>query len=261
MTGLTDLGDLSPDVQGALRRHILTLADSKRLLGIRYSDWLLGAPTLETGIAASSMAQDEWGHARLLYAMLKDLGENPTDVEHDREPEAYANMPALDHPFSDWAGVVAAMVLLGGALSVALEGFAEGRYEAARSRIPKMLAEAEFHRDMGLAWVRRLQQGNDEARTRLKEAFRAALPSTLAWLAPDDEAYRRLVAEGLTAPGDTLHDRFVERYGPVVALVGVEMPEPDRQGWDEDRARGPGAPGMEAVERARGDQNRALFVE
>jgi 1,2-phenylacetyl-CoA epoxidase catalytic subunit len=53
-----------------LRSLILTLADTKRLLGIRYSDWMLGAPTLETGIAASSMAQDEWGHSRLTYALL-----------------------------------------------------------------------------------------------------------------------------------------------------------------------------------------------
>ena len=76
--------DLGPEVRAALRRQVLTLADSKRILGLRYSDWLLGAPSIETGIAASSMAQDEWGHARLLYSMLKDFGEDPTTTEHER---------------------------------------------------------------------------------------------------------------------------------------------------------------------------------
>jgi hypothetical protein len=55
--------ELIPRRARALRDLILTLADSKRLLGLRYSDCMLGAPTLEAGIAASSMAQDEWGHA------------------------------------------------------------------------------------------------------------------------------------------------------------------------------------------------------
>ena len=62
--------ELSDDARAALRSLILTLADSKRVLGLRYSDRMLGAPTLEAGIAASSMAQDEWGHARLTYALL-----------------------------------------------------------------------------------------------------------------------------------------------------------------------------------------------
>ena len=54
------------------------------------------------------MAQDEWGHARLLYALLKDFGEDPVPVEHDREPEAYASCDALDAPADDWADVVSA---------------------------------------------------------------------------------------------------------------------------------------------------------
>ena len=53
------------------------------------------------------MAQDEWGHARLLYAMLKDLGEDPVVVEHERPDEAYASMGPLDTPFPDWAALVA----------------------------------------------------------------------------------------------------------------------------------------------------------
>jgi 1,2-phenylacetyl-CoA epoxidase catalytic subunit len=120
--------DLDATLQADLRRLILTLADTKRLLGIRYSDWLLGAPSIEAGIAASGMAQDEWGHARLLYALLKDLGEDPTPVEHDRAPEAYANCDALDAPADDWADVVALMAVVDSALTVLLEAFAEGAY-------------------------------------------------------------------------------------------------------------------------------------
>ncbi len=254
---------LDPEVRAALRRTILTLADTKRLLGIRFSDWLLGAPSIETGIAASSMAQDEWGHARLLYAMLKDFGEDPVHVEHERSPEQYASVDVLDEELGDWADVVAAMVVVDTALATALEGFAGGRYEQARSRVPKMLAEEEFHRDLGHAWFRRLTSGTDAARKRVGDAARAMLPRTLAWLAPDDAAFGRVVDAGLTAPADELRARFGERVEGLLGAAGVDLAsiEADRSGWDEGRARGPGHPEGEAIERVRGDRNRALFVE
>ena len=255
--------ELDAETRDALRRHVLTLADSKRLLGIRFSDWLLGAPSIETGIAASSMAQDEWGHARLLYAMLKDFGEDPTDVEHERAPEAYASLDPLDEELGDWADVVAAMVVVDTALATALEGFAGGRYEQARSRVPKMLAEEEFHRDLGRAWVRRLADGTDASRKRVGDAAAAMLPRTLAWLAPEDAAFRRLADAGLTAAAPELDRRFRERVADVLSAAGVDVAavEADRSGWDAARGRGPGHPSTDAVERARGDRNRALFVE
>mgnify|MGYP001811730613 FL=1 len=253
--------DLGPEVRAALRRQVLTLADSKRILGLRYSDWLLGAPSIETGIAASSMAQDEWGHARLLYSMLKDFGEDPTTTEHERSREEYANVSVLDDPFSDWAGFVMALTVVDGALTLALEGLAEGRNGPARSRIPKMLGEEEFHRDMGLAWLRSLGGGAPEARERLRRAGSWALPRTLAWLAPADETYGLLVDAGLAPSREILLERFRDRYGPTMESIGVDIPEPTAQDWDADRGRSAGAPDEEAVSRARGDLNRALMVE
>ena len=246
-----------------LARHILSLADTKRLLGIRYSDWLLGSPSIETGIAASSMAQDEWGHARLLYSMLKRFGFDPFEVEHERPARRYYSAPALDAPFADWAGFVAAVVVVDGALEVALESFAAGNFELARSRAPKMLAEETYHRQFGTAWFARLADAGGEGAERLKAAVGAFLPSTLAWLAPEDEAYGSMAADGAVWPGGRVLERFDERVGGVLEAVGMRPRNvaPDRAGWDAERRRGPGAPAEDAVERARGDRNRALFVE
>jgi phenylacetate-CoA oxygenase PaaI subunit len=255
--------DLDPEVRSALRRHIVTLADSKRLMGIRYSDWVLGAPSIEADIATSAMAQDEWGHARLLYAMLKDFGEDPTAAEHDRDASAYANVDPLDSGLTDWASVVAAMVLVDGALAAALDGFAAGRYEQARSRVPKMVAEEEFHRDLGLAWFRRLADGSAEAGERLLTEVKAMAPRTLAWLAPDDEPFGLLVGAGLVESGEALLAHWHRRCEGVTDRIGVTLGDvvPDRTEWDTGRGRGPGRPDDGAVERARGDRNRALFVE
>lgn len=246
-----------------LARHILSLADTKRLLGIRYSDWLLGAPSIETGIAASSMAQDEWGHARLLYAMLKRLGFDPFEVEHTRPADRYYSAPALDRPFTDWADFVAAVVVVDGALSVALESFADADFALARTRVPKMLAEEEVHRRFGAAWFGRLAAAGGDGTARLRDSALAMLPTTLAWLLPGDDTYDALVDGGHVWPADRVLDRCGHSLGRTLATAGIDLDavEPARDGWDSERRRGPGAPGEEAVERARGDRNRDLFVE
>ena len=256
---MTDLTQHGP----ALERLILTLADSKRLLGIRYSDWLLGAPSIETGIAASSMCQDEWGHARLLYAMLKQLDRDPREVEHERPGEAYTSVDVLDSPFEDWAEFVTAVVLVDGAITTALEGFGEGPFELAVTRIPKMLAEEEFHTDFGNAWYRRLAEGSEESRLALNAATEAMLPRTLAWLTPRDEMHSGLAGAGVTHDSGVLRARYDSRVGPVLASLDVDVAaaKAERNGWDTARARGPGQPDEESLERARGDRNRALFVE
>jgi ring-1,2-phenylacetyl-CoA epoxidase subunit PaaC len=260
---ITDVATLSDDQRSALARLILSLADGKRMLGIRYSDWLLGAPSLEGGIAMSSMCQDEWGHARLLYAMLKDLGHDPTVVEHERSAAEYANPCALDGDFSDWAGAVAAILLMDGALTVAIQAFSEGGFEKAKTRGPKMVAEETFHHDMGAAWFRRFAGATDEARGRLQTAARSELPRILAWLDPQDGPARSLVEAGLMLDGAELVKRYEAEVGHLIGLIGVELSsiEADRSDWDVRRGRGPGEPSEDAVERARGDRNRMLLVE
>lgn len=252
-----------PDTRAALRRLLLSLADSKRLLGIRYSDWLLGAPSIEAGIAASSMAQDEWGHARLLYAALKDFGEDPTDLEHGRSAAGYTSLESLDGPLADWAEVVVAIVVVDGGLSVALEGILDGGYAPLEGRVGKMLGEEEFHGALGDAWFRRLAGGSDEARGRLADAFRRMTPVVVRAIAPDDPAHRALAESGITDAADVLRSRLADRLSPLAELLGEAVPAalPTDDGWDAGRGRGTGQPEDEAIERAKGERNRALFVE
>lgn len=263
MSGFLDVSELDDTGLAALRRLVTTLADSKRLMGIRYSDWLLGAPSIETGIATSSMAQDEWGHARLLYSMLKELDVDPLAVEHDRADDEYASVDALDQPFADWAAVIAAMVVVDGALTAALDAFSRGSFEPATTRVPKMLAEEEFHTSLAVAWYRRLAgSASADARGKLKDATEAMLPPVLAWLGADDAPARVLVEVGVTEPAAATVAAFKDAVRDVLAAGSVDVDAvAPASGWDEARGRGPGHPGNEATERARGDRNRMLFVE
>jgi ring-1,2-phenylacetyl-CoA epoxidase subunit PaaC len=261
MSDVIDPTTLSAEQKAALKRLILTLADSKRVMGIRYSDWNLGAPSVETGIAMSSMTQDEWGHARLLYAMLKPLGTSPKKAEHDRATSEYASISALDEEAPDWAALVAMLTLADRAATVMLESFSRGGFELAATRIPKMLAEEEFHISLGAAWFKRLASTEGEARSLLTAASRSMLPALIAWVGADDAPMKTLESAGLIGPADERLAAYRDAVRDLVALVGIEVDAVDASGdWDEARGRTGGELAEEAAERARGDRNRALFV-
>ena len=202
---------LASEPQQAVRDLILVLADSKRMLGTRYAEWILGAPELEAGIACASMAQDEWGHGRLLYALLKDFDEDVDRLEHGREPDEYRSMQVLDRSPADWAGLVAINALADLGLTVQLEALRSSAHAPLRQRVEKMLEEERFHEAHGVAWFRRLAGTGERARTALREAVAATLPQVLRWFGPDsDRTSALLEAELADAAGSELRTRFLQ---------------------------------------------------
>ncbi|MDX1578372.1 MAG: Phenylacetic acid catabolic protein [Gemmatimonadota bacterium] len=264
--------DVPESVRGHLADLLLSLADNKRLLGIRYSDWILGAPSVEAGIACSAMAQDEWGHARIVYAMLKDFGHDPSELEHERASEAYRNCELLDRDVSSWPDLLALNLLFDTALSVVFELMAESRFEPIHYKVRKLLDEERFHFDHAHGWTTRLQAA-DGGRSALGEAYGRAWNACVRLFGPDDDPLMStLAAEGILA-GDASAARalWVARVGPVLAdsaLVRQEdgiwigVPEPDWKGWSVERRRAEdGGPDEDTLARTRGDRNRSLLMD
>lgn len=257
---------LDAGTRAAVRDLILVLADTKRLLGYRYAEWMLGAPELETGIACSSMAQDEWGHARLLYALLKDFDEDVDQLEHGREPDAYHSMEVLDEPAGSWPDLVALMALADTAVSVQLDALRGSSYAPVRQRVEKVLEEEKFHAAHGAAWFRRLAGGTDASREALVAAVDRILDPVLAWFGPDSERATGLRDAGVVADaGSALRGRFVERVAGLLAEAGTDgvadrAVEP--ASFDESRRRTrPGGPDEESIRKIRGDRNRAFLMD
>jgi len=267
---------LPDDVRAPLRDLVLALADSKRVLGLRYSDRMLGSPTLEAGIAASSMAQDEWGHARLTYALLGDLGDDPKALEHERPAAEYRSMDALDAGLEGWNGMIAASLLLDMALTAQYAALVESRYTPVRNRVQKLLDEEKFHFQYAAGWTRRIAQV-PELRGPLAAELRRVLPQALRWLGRDEApGMRRLVEEGIVRdlPSDR-RGRFLARVGAVLEETGLAGDvgiardgegwrfdgELDWAGWDDATRRAGGSVDEETAARARGDKNRALLMD
>lgn len=251
----------------SIRDLILVLADSKRLLGMRYAEWILGAPELEAGIACASMAQDEWGHARLLYALLKEFGDDVDSIEHGREAAEYRNIDALDASPSSWAGLVVMNVLCDGALTIQLEALRESAYAPLRQRVAKLLEEESFHAAHGATWWRRFATASDASRDALRAAIEQSASPILTWFGPDGAGARTLLDASVTdATGSTLRERFVERIAPLLADADVgdlfTSIEPSFVNFDEATRRTEGAgPDAETIRRIRGDKNRAFLMD
>ena len=273
--GFRTADDVPEELRADLAALLLSLADNKRLLGMRYAEWLLGAPTLEAGIACSAMAQDEWGHSRILYAMLKDFGHDPGRLEHEREAGEYLNSELLDDPPPEWTGLVALNFLLDAALSVQIEALKDSRFEPLHYKVRKILEEERFHFEHGRGWVARMAQ-TPAGREALTAALRPAWDSCLRWFgAPDGELVGRLSgAEICDASPDELRARWLGRVGPFVEEAGLllarraedgewmSVADPDWSEWDGSRRRsGQGALNNETLAGVRGDKNRAMLMD
>ncbi len=275
---VSSAAELAPAVREALGSLILTLADNKRILGIRYSDWMLGAPTIEAGIAASSMAQDEWGHGRLTYSLLSEFGSDPAHLEHERSPGEYHSMQALDEAFTSWTEFTAASLLLDTALSLQYGVLLDSRYVPVHNRVQKLLDEESYHFQHAAAWTRRLAAA-PEVRGAFEAALARYLPAALRWFGPPGgEQSGVLEAAGVVHAGpEALRAHYLAQIGPVLAEAGLAetagirlgaddfweyTPELQWEGWrDSTRRAGGDGPNEETIRRVRGDKNRALLLD
>lgn len=266
--GWKSAGDVPETLHEPLGSLLLSLADNKRLLGMRYSEWILGAPTLEAGIACSAMAQDEWGHGRILYAMLKDFGRDPGALEHEREPGEYLVVELLDAPPEEWTALLALNALLDTAISVQCAALTESRYTPLQFKMGKLLDEERFHFEHARGWTSRLAE-TEAGSAALAAAYSAALGPCLRWFGRGEgEVWAALADEGaIDGSPDVQRARWLERVGAMLEEVGLDVPTAagaslDWSAWDGARRRaGAGGPDAETLARVRGDKNRAMLMD
>jgi len=220
----------------AMASLVASLADNKAALGRRYADWAVSAPTLESAVAAAAMAQDELGHARSTYPVLKALG-----TETDEVSGGDRRMALLDSDLPDWNAFIAANLLVDGVLTTFVAACVGSSVEQMAARAKKILQEEGSHRVHGEAWAKRLCR--DAAQ---RDAFLARVRGTWAeaslWLGPDDDpAYAAALKAGEVSQTGA-HQRELIRSWLNAVLAGegvsIDLPEPSGwSGWDPERRR------------------------
>lgn len=173
---------------------VASVADNKYALGRRYAEWCTGAPALEAAVAAAAMAQDEVGHARSLYPVLRDLaGPGP---EHEPETRtAFEFLPFLRQPFADWIDFVVANFVIDTAVTVLLEAATDSALEPLAQRARRIVEEERLHWLHADGWMHRLLRAPNPVPAILRARTETVLPQAKEWLeiaSPDLQSARIL---------------------------------------------------------------------
>jgi 1,2-phenylacetyl-CoA epoxidase catalytic subunit len=218
---------------------VASLADNKAALGRRYAEWAVSAPTLESAVAAAAMAQDELGHARSTYPVLKALGAEPEEHGVEGGPR---RLSLLDAELPDWTAFIAANLLVDGVMATFVSACVDSTVVPMAQRARKILQEEGSHRVHAEAWARRLCRSGPAERDALVERLRETWEEAGRWPGPsDDPDVLAAVRDGALR-----HDAAFQRERVRVWLVGllaaegvaIELAEPtDWSRWDPDRRR------------------------
>jgi len=217
-----DAATLDQRTRDALAELLLSMADDEFICGFWDSEWTGIAPLLEEDVAFSSLAQDEIGHARLLYEMVGRLtGEDADRLAFHRPPEAYHHARLLDHPRTDWAFSIARRWLYDTADAVRLAALARSSFRPLAEAVAKIRREERYHLMHLDAWMRRLAAHAGEPRARLESALRTLAPDSLTVFAPLAGEAVLTEAGVLAEPMAKLADRWLSEVGARLAEWGL----------------------------------------
>ena len=182
------------------------------------------------------MAQDELGHARSTYPVLKGLGVEANEDGFGGDKR----LGLLDDELPDWNAFIAANLLVDGVLTTFVASCVDSSLDAdgrsARRRSSRRRARTA-------RTARRGRGGCCAASDR--DAFVARLLETWEhagrWIGPDDDAEIAAAVEAGEVSRDAAAQRELVRAWlvDVLAAEGVELtlPELTWDGWDPERRR------------------------
>jgi len=208
---------LDPDTRAALVAYLLAWADDELILGHRDSEWTGVAPQLEEDVAFSSIAQDEIGHAALIYGLVAALSGDDADRLALRRPaEEYRHVALVERRNGDWAFTIARHLCYDLADGYRTDILGDSAYAPLAGAARKMAREEHYHVMHDEAWWQRLSGGTTESHDRLIAAARVVLPLVVDVFGetPNEDA---LVAAGIVpCPPRALLEEWRLRVRPLL---------------------------------------------
>jgi len=210
---------LDPALRDPMYALLTSLADNKYVLGRRYAEWCTGAPMLESAVASAAMAQDELGHARSFYPLLRGFpaGRDVTQMEEKGwQQRPTSAMTCLDRRFGAWPDFVAVNLVIDTALTTLLSAAVDSPYEPLRQRARKIQQEEAAHWVHASGWIRRLGSSTSAA-------LSSVWDDAFTWFGqPEDPVLAPLhKAQLITDSPDGLRKKLRGRLEPVLDSANV----------------------------------------
>jgi ring-1,2-phenylacetyl-CoA epoxidase subunit PaaC len=221
-------GDLNDREREALETLCKRLGDDEFVAAERYTEWQVRAPSLESDLALSNIAQDELGHARLWYDVLEDVGLGEEDLVYQRDPGDFRHSTLVEQPFAegDWADAIVRSYLYDVAEKLRLEALEDSSYPRIAGRVGKIQGEEEYHLEHAQNWLERLADGEDGT-DRLQDALDRLFPHALTLFEPvDPDIEADIVEFGLRdATLQELGEEWLSIVVPFLDSLGLDVPE------------------------------------
>lgn len=221
----------TPSAPAALEPLILGLRDSKLILAREMTQWMIRAPTLETGIALAALAQVELGHAQMLNAVHANEFSGDTKrakrVMFDDEITHPAALPFAPRTES-WPEMVALMCLWDSAVASILEALAASSFTPLHKTIGKMCEEEADHWIFARGVAADLMARDGRVPEALTEACRTLIPRVQRWFEAIGDL-TRLRRNGLV-PDTVPMARYASRIGPLLEEMKLAWRAPAAAG-------------------------------
>ena len=158
----------------AAKEYLLGFADDELCVGQNHSWWIAVGPFLEEDLAFSSIAQDELGHARMLYEFL-ELEESIDEIAYGRDRRDYRSAHIAELRCHQWPEALVRHVLYDLAEEVRWSALSEGSWKGIAAIATRAIAEERFHLQHALSLAERLL-ATAEGRKRLIPSFQRLAP-------------------------------------------------------------------------------------
>lgn len=216
---------LATSARDALARYVLAIADDAMLIGHRDSEWTGLGPILEEDIAFSSMAQDEIGHALVLYGLLHEHfgAPDPDDQAFLRDAPDWRNTVLCELPRMDYAYSLIRRALYDLGAAMRYEALTASAWPALASAATKLAQEKKYHLIHDRAFIGRLGRATEESHDRLQRALDTTFAHALAMWEPV-EGESELVEAQIVPASAALQQRWLDRICTFLVASGLTPP-------------------------------------
>jgi len=250
---------LPKGTEDEFRDLLLSISDTKLLLGYHFGEWTFRTPSMESGIAACNFAQDELGHVRLFHGMMKKhSAESDATLIHDRAADKYNSVVCLNSDISNWLELITYSAVVDAGTTILLESLKDSNFRPLRERVEKILQEEKFHSDYCNAWVASLaSDGNGNSET-VGDIFSKAVAAFTRWV-QDINTTSLKHAGMMTSSAEEINESCFNSFKTMAKNAGLNIP--GSMSDQQDNIEGfPQFPEEEIIYSLRGEKNEVFRV-
>ncbi|MGH7480606.1 MAG: Phenylacetic acid catabolic protein, partial [Longimicrobiales bacterium] len=229
--------EMTEGYKKALTVQLLVQGDTELMSAPAYWGAAQDAPSTNTMVSAVAIIQDELAHANIAYRLLEDMGLDKEYLLYGREPHEFKHPYGFDQPLESWAELVVANGFFDRAgITLLSDVYRNTSYGPLKRALVKVDLEETFHLRHGEVWMKRLCQGNGEAKSLVQRAVDWMFPMTVEWFGLPDDMKRHsgqleYRLKGLT--NDELRQAWMSATVPLCEQLGLHAPAHHDEDADE----------------------------